>query len=378
MKRIAIDLLWRPLKSGIGRFGHEVARNLIEIGEFDYIILSLYREDFYSKAKEVLRIHGAMMGRRRLKEILFKYLLHFYLRGKRIDLYYSTHFFLPRHLEKTIKKIVTIHDLAFLEFPHFYKKSAYLMWKKMTQESVQTSDRIVAVSEFTKNALMRFFNTPEEKISVVYEGVSEPFRRLEERERELLFEEVRKRYDLPDEFILYVGDLGERKNVPNLIDSYANIIEKNSGLPPLVLVGRRIKGFEKVFERIRSRNVSKKVIHLENLPDRDLLALYNKAILFVYPSLYEGFGLRVLEAMACGAPVIASRESSIPEVVGEAGILFNPRDGEEMAFAIETVLKNEELRREMSRRGIKRAEKFSWKESSRKLINLFKKVLVEK
>lgn len=215
--------------------------------------------------------------------------------------------------------------------------------------------------------IIRYFKIPENKIKVIYLGVDEDYKPLSETE----IRKVRQKYHLNYPFILYVGSLISHKNIPTLIKAFYKL--KKYGLPhKLVITGKRGWKYKNIFEIISKLNLQKDVVFTGYVQREDLPALYNAADLFVYPSLYEGFGLPPLEAMACGTPVITSNTSSLPEVVGNAGIMVDPYDIDGLAKAMYEVLTNEGLRAELRKRGLERAKMFSWKKTAEETLNVYK------
>jgi len=174
------------------------------------------------------------------------------------------------------------------------------------------------------------------------------------------------KYNLPKKFILFVGTIEPRKNIKRLIEAY-NIVSPQE---PLVIVGKKGWFYKEIFKEIEELNIKDKIIFLDYLPGKDLPYLYNKAICFIYPSLYEGFGLPPLEAMACGCPVITSSTSSLPEVVGNAAVLIDPGKTREMVVAIEKILGSRKLRDELRQKGIVQSKKFSWRKTSEQILEI--------
>jgi len=192
---------------------------------------------------------------------------------------------------------------------------------------------------------------------------------------------VRNRYGLPERFILYVGTIEPRKNLTTLLEAYAALTSRVSNLQypisniHLVIAGRKGWLYEGFFRRLRELGLEREVVFPGFVPDEDLPALYSAAELFVFPSLYEGFGLPPLEAMACGTPVITSNSSSLPEVVGEVGIMVEPRDVRALAEAMELVLTDEGKRREMREKGLRQAARFSWKRTAQETLEVYRSVV---
>jgi len=260
--------------------------------------------------------------------------------------------------------ITIVHDLFVFSS---IKKSVELKTKLIEglfiRLALKNSEKIIAVSQSTKKDLISLFKVQEEKIDVISWGVSSKYHVIEDKE------EVRSsliKYNLPEKFILFVGTLEPRKNIKRLIEAYYII----SAQAHLVIVGKRGWFYKEIFQRIKELKLENKIIFLDYVPGKDLPSLYNKAICFIYPSLYEGFGLPPLEAMACGCPVITSNISSLPEVVGNAAILVNPYKIDEITSALRKILTNEGLQQEFKKKGLAQAQKFSWRKTSEHILKI--------
>jgi glycosyltransferase involved in cell wall biosynthesis len=238
----------------------------------------------------------------------------------------------------------------------------------MTPYSARRSRRVIALSQSTKNDLGRLFGIPEEKIEVVPCGVDPRFQPL----RGNLISQFRQRRGLPERMILFVGTIEQRKNVSLLLEAYAQI--KKDIPHALVLAGARGWGADGVMARAERLGLAD-VIFAGYVEQEELPLWYNAADLLAYPSLYEGFGLPPLEAMASGTPVVTSNTSSLPEVVGDAGILVDPRNGDEIASAILKVLHDKGLQEEMRKRGLERAKRFTWQGAAEKTVRVYEEVM---
>ncbi len=262
-----------------------------------------------------------------------------------------------------VKKIVTVHDLANFKFPEFYLKSKQKYLTALTRLSMQFADKIIAVSENTKKDLIEVLNVPEKKIQVIYHGCSS----LPVDEETAL--QVKKQYKLPEEYILFVGTLEPRKNIAVLVEALKYLKNTKKTDYPLVIAGAVGWKFSPSFEQIKQSGL--KIILTDFLNDEQLAALYKSAKIFVYPSLYEGFGFPVLEAMAKGTPVICSNNSALPEVGGDAGLYFSPEDFHELAEKIQALWSDTKLQYKLSSAGLKQAEKFSWSKCAKQTLELY-------
>jgi glycosyltransferase involved in cell wall biosynthesis len=282
-----------------------------------------------------------------------------------LHLFYSPDFVLPPTLPRT-RTLLTVHDLSFLRFPHHYvpKLSRYL--SRVVPRSVARADRVLADSEATRADLVELLAVPPEKVEVLYSGVAPHFRpEPEPGERERL----QSRYRVGEQpYILSVGTLQPRKNYLRLIHAFAGM---RSGMT-LVIAGGKGWLYEEILDEAKKHEERVRILGF--VEETDLPALYRGASLFAFPSLYEGFGLPVLEAMACAVPVVCSNASSLPEVTADAALLVEPRDEAALTAAMRRALHDESLRREMIARGLERAAYFTWQRAARQLLAAFEAV----
>jgi glycosyltransferase involved in cell wall biosynthesis len=240
---------------------------------------------------------------------------------------------------------------------------------KWVPNSVRRADHVIAVSEATRQDLIELYQTPPEKITTLHHGVTAQFKPVEESN---YLSTVRDKYGLDERpFILSVGTIQPRKNYKRLVQAFAQIDKSFS----LVIIGSKGWYYDEIFAEVAKHGLEKRVCFPGFVADADLPALYSAASLFVYPSLYEGFGLPVLEAMACGTPVIASNQSSLPEVVGEAGLLVDPYDVAALATAMSQVLSDTNLQKQLAKAGQEQAKKFTWEGMATKLLELYQQIL---
>lgn len=263
------------------------------------------------------------------------------------------------------KSLITIHDMSH----HYYPQHVFPGHEVDLQESLQIhairADLILCMSENTKRDVVNILQVPEEKVWVTYNGVSRVF--CVNRDENLL-SDLRNRYGLPNRFILFVGTIEPRKNLIKLIEAYHLLYLRDKIREPLVIVGGKGWKNEPLYELIRKLKIEDRIIFPGYVPDSDLPMLYNAATVFVYPSLYEGFGMPVVEAMACGVPVVTSNVSSLPEVAGDAAILVNPEDAEEIASGICNILTDDGIYKNLQERGFRQAGKFTWESCAKKTL----------
>jgi glycosyltransferase involved in cell wall biosynthesis len=258
--------------------------------------------------------------------------------------------------------------LSFMLYPEAFNRPNARYLQHFTMLSVRRADRVIAVSESTKGDVVRLLGVAPEKVAVVYHGVENEFRPLDQGAE---MDEFRARVRLPERFILCFGTLEPRKNLATLIAAYA-LLRKESRLPhKLVIAGGKGWRFEHVFAAVDEAGLQDDVLFPGYVPSDEQPMWYNAAEVFAYPSLYEGFGFPPLEALACGTPVVASNRSSLPEVVGDAGLLVDPLDAVELAEALRRVLTDGGLRQELVARGLARAQSFSWSRAARETVEVY-------
>lgn len=287
-------------------------------------------------------------------------------RREKVDLLHEPAFVGP--VMGTSPFVVTVHDLSFLLYPEAFRPFNRLYLRLVTNLSVRKARRVIAVSENTKQDLVRTYYLSPQKIDVIPNGLDECFRPLPKDQ----VDEFRARQGLPERFLLFVGTLEPRKNVMGLIEAYAQLPKER---PPLMLVGGKGWLYDEVFALITARNLTQEVHFMGYVPAEDLPWWYNAAEAFVYPSLYEGFGLPPLEAMACGTPVITANASSLPEVVGQAALLVDPNDAQMLAQAMEQVLTDRELQDHLRAAGLTQARTFSWAQTARHTAQSYRRAL---
>lgn len=275
-------------------------------------------------------------------------------RSAKADLIHTVGFSAP--LIRSCKVVSTVHDLIGLIYSDHLSPWSRFYWKRWLPHSFRKADHLIASSENTKRDILKFLHYPEHRISVIPLAVDRRFKKMDE---ESAYRTL-KNYFMFDQFILNVGTLEPRKNLKNLILAYAMLNKDLRKSYPLIVVGKIGWGVGELHQLIKSANVEEDVHFIDYVPDEDLVSFYNGATLFIYPSLYEGFGLPVLEAMSCGTAVIASNVSSLPEVTGDAALLIDPLKPKEIADAIKSLLLNRSLRESMESRGLEQSTLFSW------------------
>jgi glycosyltransferase involved in cell wall biosynthesis len=293
-----------------------------------------------------------------------------HLKRHEVELFHGLSNEIPKGIHKSgIPSVVTIHDLIFMRYPEFYKPLDRKIYFKKVKYACHSADKIIAISRKTKHDIETFFHVPPEKVELIYQPVAPVF--FEKQNTSPILE----KYNLPENFILSVGTLESRKNQLALLQAlYSKDIKV-----PVVFVGKQTASYMAEMNRFIAENeLDSQVKFLSNIPESDLAALYQSAILSVYISVFEGFGLPVIESMASGCPVITSSVSVLPETAGDAAVLCNPAKVEEIAQKVAILLENENFRNEMIEKGAKRANLFHPENYAQKLISLYAEVLNRK
>jgi glycosyltransferase involved in cell wall biosynthesis len=285
------------------------------------------------------------------------------------DIYFApTSYIIPALLSKDIPSIITIHDLVAFLFPSVHQKKAVVIEKVFLRRALKKVKFICTISENTKKDILENFDYSASQIDIVSCSASDKFKAIPEEN----LKDFAQKTNLPKKFFLAVGTLEPRKNYQTLIKAF-DILQKKHPDTHLVIVGGKGWKYQKIFNLIEKRDLTKKVHALGYVSESSLVNLYNLAQALVFPSLYEGFGIPPLEAMKSKCPVITSNSSSLPEVVGEAGILIDPNSPHEIAKAMAKIIDDPQHTEELKEKGIQKSQKFSWEASAKKLLHIFEK-----
>ena len=359
-------------RTGVYNYLYYLLKNMIEMGKSHEMFLihdKKTNDPLYKAANDVI-----------IPKIPFKLTyaigLPYITRKTKIDiLHVPAHGYsqiMPFFLNSNVKKILTIHDLTPLLFPETHTKKTLQWWVSSLNLIKSRTDVIIADSLNTKNDCINYLNIPNEKIKVIPLAADSIYRPSKHKEE--IREDLEKRYGIKFPFILSVGTLEKRKNIPNLIKAFNQLKERGTN-HKLVIIGSNGWKYRDIFNTANELNLEKDVLFTGYIPNEDLVKFYNAADLFVYPSIYEGFGLPPLEAMACGCPVITSNSSSLPEVVGNAGITVDPHDYDALADKMYQILTNDSLRSKLHNKSLKRAKMFSWEKTARETWKVYEEVL---
>jgi glycosyltransferase involved in cell wall biosynthesis len=325
----------------------------------EHLVNSLMKID--KKNEYILYSHKNIKGR----SIFYHINLWFKLKKEKPDIFFApTSYIVPAFAPKKIKVVFTVHDLVAFLFPGKHNKKATFIEKMTLKKALGKAKRVVCVSRNTAKDLEEKFNYPASKTEIVYCAAGDEYRQTEDTEK------VKKKYDLPKKFILGVGTIEPRKNFEGLIEAFRKIKNDIDDLY-LVIIGTKGWCTGEIEKLERDLEIKNKIKFLGYAKYEDLVAIYNLAEIFVFPSIYEGFGMPPLEAMKSGCPVICSNTSSLPEVCGDSAYMVNPHDIRAIEGGIREILGDEKLREHLKNKGLKQAEKFSWEKSAQKLLELF-------
>ena len=370
---IAINTL--PLldnQAGAERYTRNIINYLVRLnGDHQYHLIlsrinqSLYRPNQGNFQQTVVDVNTRHKLLRILSEQIY---LPRLLKRQGVNLLFSPCNIGPRFL--SVPLVITLFDLHWLRFPELFSPLRLAYLRRALTWSARKAEAVLTISENSKKDLINLLSVPEEKITVTYVGLDPLFREIPEKSE---LQELRRRYGLKDRFILSVGQLHKRKNIPGLLQAYQRLAAHSPLNVQLVLAGGEGDGAAEVREAVRQIGRDR-VVFTGCLPDEDLLRFYHAAECLVYPSFYEGFGLPVLEAMACGCPVITSNVSSLPEVAGEAALLIDPLRIETISTALVSLLTNPGLSQSLIRKGFEQARRFTWEAAARKTLDVFEKV----
>jgi glycosyltransferase involved in cell wall biosynthesis len=373
--RIAIDASAIPrLMAGAGVYTYELVRALAAVNDRHRLIILARPGLFDDLAARTKRLHVVHVRPSSRPGRLFweQTVLPVLLRRLRVDVLHSPHHHTPA-LAPGVRRVVTIHDVTFMLLPDRYPLSRRLYMETLTRASARVADAIITPSQVVRDEVVERLGVPAERVVVIPYAAAPQFTPVDEP----TIEALRQKYRLPDRYVLSVGSLEPGKNRARLFLAYARLRAEGLDDCPLVVVGQPAWRYERDVELTGGLGLRDLVRYLGYVPSEDLPGLYSGATLFAFPSLYEGFGLPVLEAMACGTPVVASSTSAIPEVAGDAALLIDPRDADAIAEAMSRLLADEVLLGQLRARGLERASRFSWERTARDTLSVYEVVAAE-
>ncbi|OGG04351.1 hypothetical protein A2W14_07120 [Candidatus Gottesmanbacteria bacterium RBG_16_37_8] len=335
---------------GIGRYAYQVLKGIYSLQEKSKENIEF---DIYLKSKPLADLPKQKTGWRYLElkppQLWTRFALPLYLNiyGRKMALFFSTSHYLPPFVK--LKSVISVMDLSYLHYPQMFKLSDLYKLKYWTAMSVKKARKIITISNFSKNEIIKYYSVDPDKIIVAYPGVDrkkyKPKRTLNKKD-----------------YILYVGTLQPRKNITGLIEAFSRL--ENINKLRLLIVGQKGWLYKDIFNQVRKRGLENKIIFPNYVTENQLISYYQEALCLVLPSFYEGFGIPVIEAMACGCPVIAASSSSLPEIVGQSGLLVNPNNIDQLAKAIEQISYDESFRNNLVKKGFLRIKDFQWEKTA--------------
>ena len=389
IKRIGIDArFYGPIGKGLGRYTQEMVDNIIKLDEVNEYRIFLTKDNFDEFVCDGVRVKK-ILADVRWYTLAEQLIMPWLLRQEKLDLVHFPHFNVP--LFYFGKFVVTVHDLILFKYPtnRATTLSPLLYWLKnmayrvVIWSAVLRAKKIIAVSEFTKQDILKHFGIKADKVEVTYEGVANL-----SKGRDSLFDlshdkQALLEYNINRPFLLYVGNVYPHKNLERLLEVFAKLYRQRDKNLQLVLVGKPDYFYERLKVKAASLNLwqpndKSPVIFSGYVPDAKLEIFFKQALLYVFPSLYEGFGLPPLEAMAKGCPVASSDRSSLPEILGEAAIYFNPESLSDMEAKIGSVIDDEDLRQKLRQLGYEQVKKYSWWECARATFEVYQQAIYER
>ncbi|MEK7502233.1 MAG: glycosyltransferase family 1 protein [Patescibacteria group bacterium] len=354
-----------PNRVGSGEFCFQLLNTLAKIDKKNEYFIYLPKAPTSDIPKESKNWHYEVVKGRTLWTLVALSKKLFFDKEK-IDVFFSPTHYLPFFVGK--RSVISILDVSYLRFPELFKKRDLYQLKLWGGYSIKKAKKIITISNSSRNDIIKEYGVSGKKVIVVYPGIKSETNLKFKMQNSKLLEE---KFDIKGEYILFVGTLQPRKNIEKLIEALT--IVKNKNLE-LVIVGKKGWMYEDILSAPIKYKVSDRVKFLDNVNDEDLPSFYKNADCFVLPSLYEGFGLPILEAMQYGCPVLASNVSSLPEAGGDAAIYFDPQNTEDIAEKIDKVTSDEKFRTEMIQKGYEQVKKFSWEKTARETLKVLEEL----
>ena len=370
-KKISLEIQWAiGPKTGVGWYIFNIVKGLVQNNKNDYtgeFINFMNRHNVKEQINYDIKIKQNKFISYKIYSILTQKLKisHNFLMNTKSDIYHFFNFIIPKNIKG--KVIVTIYDTVFFSAPETMGGMKTISEYKYAAER---SDLIITISESAKADIIKHFNIDEKKIKIVTPGIDLQKYSYKYSESEL--ENIRKKYNLPKNYILYLGTIEPRKNIERIVKAFKKYKKEINDDLKLVIVGRKGWKYDNIMKLIEAMGTD--IIITGYIDEEDKVPIYKLAQIFVFPSLYEGFGMPILEAMASKTPVITSNISSMPEVAGNAGMLVDPFNENEIFEAYKKILSDDELKKEMVQKGLEQAKKFEWKKSVEMLEKIYEEI----
>jgi glycosyltransferase involved in cell wall biosynthesis len=364
--RIGFDARTVPLRGGIGTYSRNILKQFAEAGVEAVVFCEDQAKNDIPLADSFTLVEAhtdpsAPAGRKAFRTLV---------KESGVDLLHVPSPFAPTPC--SVPLVSTIHDIAPFLYPNALSTRVRLRYKRQFRRTVDEARRIITVSRITYSALGIYAGVDQTKARVIHNGVSERFVPIADQK---VLSATRNRHSLPERYVFWVGDFRPEKNLAFLIQAWAQLKQRSEDLPVLVLAGKKRGEFRKIEQEVRKHGLQDGVLFSGFIPDDDLPAVYSAASVFVFPSLYEGFGLPPLEAMACGTPCVVSNSSSLPEVTGSAALLFNPTSREAFVDCMLKVLGDSKMSETLRQAGLGQAALFSWKRAAEETLEVYREAL---
>jgi len=363
---------------GSGTYAFELLKQFAKVKKHQFLIY-LKDEPHIGLPKESANFKYKVFGPKKLwTQFALPIKLLF---GQKLDVFFSMAHYGPRF--SRVPYFVTIHDLSFLHFSEMFKKNDLYQLTSWTKYSVKNATHIIAVSQTTKEDIVKNYYVNPSKVTVTYEGYDENRFKPQPKSR---VETIKSKYKIKGDYIIFVGTLQPRKNLEHLIEAFNKLILNSqfslrrqsfgasATILNLVIVGKKGWLYDSIFEKVKMLKLQDSVIFTDYVPDADLPALISGAQAYILPSLWEGFGIPVIEAQACGVPVIVSNTSSLPEIVRDSGILIDPEDASSIATGTKKVLTNNQIKSDLIKKGFVNIRRFSWEKCAKETLQVLEKV----
>ena len=354
---------------GSGKYAFELLKQFSKVQKHDFLVY-LKEKPLPDLPKESRNFKYAVFGPKKMwTQFALPIKLTF---SSKLDVFFSLGHYGPRFSK--IPFVVTVHDLSYLHFPDLFKKEDLYQLTNWTKYSIEKSSHVIAVSETTKDDIIKNYGVNPSKISAVYEGFDENRFKPQLKGK---IAKIKKKYKIRGDYLIFIGTLQPRKNIERLIEAFHKLV-RNSKLEirnyRLVIVGRKGWLYEPIFNKVKKLQMEDSVIFTDYVADSDLPQLISGAKAYVLPSLWEGFGIPVIEAQACGVPVVVSNTSSLPEIVEGSAVQVNPYSTISISSGISRVLTNQKLRKELIKKGLENTKRFSWQKCAGETLKILQKV----
>lgn len=372
---IAIDATSVPKdKTGVGVYLVNLITELSNVDDGNCYYIFIQSDDIDSFYLNKSNFYFITIDSDKYRKVLLRLLWEQFILPKKlkqydIDVLHSPHYTTP--FFSRVSKVITFHDMTFYILPKVHTFFKRLLFKTYMKISSKIGDKILTVSKSTAKDVQKILNVNPDKICVTYNANKDIYRPINDKEK---IKDICHKYEIRNDYILFVGTLEPRKNIKTLIKSFSKLIKEINTDIKLVIVGKKGWMYKEIFELVKKLGIEKEVIFTGFADLDDLPYLYNGAEMFVYPSVYEGFGIPVLEAISCGVPTITSNVSSMPEVIGEAGITVNPTNITELKNSMKKIINNDNLKENLKNLGIEQSKKFTWENCAIETLRAYKSV----